>query len=110
MDSAGLNARLLATADAGRGFPPVWSPAGDKIAFIGRDNPADEKSINLSIYDLKTSSVTTARLSPLTAPAWSPDGSFVALSSDTMDVWFYEISSGKAVKQVTGACCAGWIR
>jgi Tol biopolymer transport system component len=110
MDSAGLNAHELATADAGRGFPPVWSPDGDKIAFVGRDDPADEKSINLSVYDLRASVISTAHYSLLTAPAWSPDGAFIAFSSDRMDVWFYEISSGQANKQVTGACCAGWIR
>jgi dipeptidyl aminopeptidase/acylaminoacyl peptidase len=110
MDSAGLNPRKLAIADAGRGFPPVWSPGGDKIAFVGRDNPADEKSINLSVYSLTTSVVDTAHFSLLTAPVWSPDGAFIAFGSDKMDLWFYEISSGQAKKQVTGACCAGWIR
>lgn len=111
MDSAGLNARKLATADAGRGFPPVWSPDGYKIAFVGRDDPADEKSINLSIYDLKTSTMKSVASSvSAVSPAWSPDGVFIAFSSDKMDLWFYEISGGQANKQVTGACCAGWIR
>jgi len=112
MDSAGFNAHKLATADAGRGFPPAWSPTGDKIAFVGRDVPTDEKSINISIYDMKTSAITS--VSPLSSavssvvPVWSPDGLSIAWS-DKMDIWFYEVSSGKAVKQITGACCAGWI-
>jgi Tol biopolymer transport system component len=113
MDSAGLNARFLAAADAGRGFPPVWSPDGDKIAFVGRDDPGDEKSINLSVYDLGTSVISvveTARFSLLTPPVWSPDGALIAFSSDKMDLWFYEISGGQAKKQISGACCAGWIR
>ncbi len=110
MDSAGLNARYLATADAGRGMSPVWSPDGTKIAFIGRDVAADEKSVNLSIYDLTHASLATYAAVSITQPVWSPDGAFIAFSSDKMDVWFYEISGGQANKQVTGACCAGWIR
>jgi len=110
MDAAGFNARKLASADAGRGFPPVWAPDGNRIAFVGRDNPAEAKSINLSIYDLSTSEITTTQAALLTPPAWSPEGAFIAFSSDTMNLWFYEISEGQATQQVTGACCAGWIR
>jgi dipeptidyl aminopeptidase/acylaminoacyl peptidase len=110
MDSDGTNAHLLATADAGRGFSPVWSPGGDKIAFIGRDIPADEKSINLSIYNLANSALITHHSSLITAPTWSTDGASITFSSDKMEVWFYEISTGQARKLLTGACCAGWIR
>jgi Tol biopolymer transport system component len=113
MDSAGLNAHKLATADAGRGFSAAWSPASDKIAFIARDIPTDEKSINISIYDMQTSvSVSVSSLSSAVgsvAPVWSPDGEYIAWS-DTMNVWFYEVSSGQTVKQVASACCVGWIR
>jgi Tol biopolymer transport system component len=123
MDSAGFNAHKLAAADAGRGFPVNWSPAGNKLAFVGRDIPTDEKSINLSIYDMKTFVLTSVSLFPSAvssaspfpsvvgsvSPMWSPDGSFIAWS-DTMNVWFYEVLSGQATKQIPGACCAGWIR
>jgi hypothetical protein len=113
MDSAGLNAHKLATADAGRGFSAAWSPSSDKIAFVGRNVPTDEKSINISIYDIQTSVATS--VSPLSsvvgsvAPVWSPKGASIAWS-DTMNVWFYEVSSGQTVKQVPDACCAGWIQ
>jgi Tol biopolymer transport system component len=110
MSSAGTQPRRLATADAGRGFAPVWSPDGTRIAFIGRDVPDDEKSINLSIYTLKTASLSTVHAALSTAPTWSPDGASIVYSSDKMELWFYEVSSGQAKQWVTGACCAGWIR
>lgn len=115
MESAGFNARKLATADAGRGFPAVWSPAGDKIAFVGRNVASDEKSTNISIYNMSTSVsplssvVQSVSPSPSVTIAWSPDGASIVWS-DTMNVWFYEVSSGQTTKQITGACCAGWIR
>ncbi len=113
MDSGGENARLAATADAGRGMPPVWSPDGQKIAFIGRDRPDDHDSINLSIYDPGTSQLITSPFSLLTPPVWSPDGSnlyFTLRIDDKMEVWFYETSTGKTRKLLDGACCAGWLR
>ncbi len=113
MDSDGGNPFLAAGTDAGRGFPPVWSPDGMKIAFIGRNDPADASSINLSIYDLATSSIITHQSSLVTPPAWSPDGAFLVFTAregDTIAVWRYEIAAQRAEKIVENACCAGWIR
>ncbi len=39
-DAAGKPTALLdASADAGHGYPPAWSPDGQTIAFIRRENP-----------------------------------------------------------------------
>ncbi len=113
MDSDGGNPFLAAGTDAGRGFPPVWSPGGDKIAFIGRNDPADASSINLSIYDLATSSIITHYSSLVTHPVWSSDGALLAFSAregDTIAVWRYDVAARRAEKVVENACCAGWIR
>jgi len=119
MDADGFKPRKLADADAGRGFSPAWSPDGTKIAFIGRDQSGQPAALNLSIYNLSTSTLVTFKALSIAQPVWSPDGSLIALSvtvsslpvqGDTIELWFYETSSGKGYKQVTGACCAGWIR
>ena len=118
MYAGGFNGRKLADADAGRGFFPVWSPDGSKIAFIGRDQPDNPDALNLSIYDLAQAKVIKLRARPDTQPTWSPDSNFVSLSSlnplsaggDKIAIWLYGIPSGLANRLVTGACCAGWIR
>jgi len=113
MNSDGSNARFAAITDAGRGFPPVWSPGGDKIAFVGRNDPADDQALNLSIYDLASASLVTEHYSLITVPVWSPDGAFLTFSArenDTIAVWLYEIGAQKAEIIAQNACCAGWIR
>jgi Tol biopolymer transport system component len=110
-DSDGKHAHFAATADAGRGMFPVWSPNGEKIAFIGRTHPQDPASMNLSIYNVLNSELSTFNFQPSTPPAWSPDGSrlyFTLASDGKMDIWFYEISTGKTEKVFENACCAGW--
>ena len=118
MDANGFHPRMLANADAGRGFSPAWSPDGSKIAVIGRDQPENPASINLSIYDLKQAKIFSTAAAPDTQPAWSPDSETLIFSSlsplnaggDKMGVWLFGFSSGQVNKLVNGACCAGWIR
>lgn len=110
-DSDGKRPHLVATTDAGRGMFPVWSPGGEKIAYIGRTDPRDPASINLSILTLSDFKPLTINLAPALPPVWSPDGDglYVTLAADgKMELWFYQISTGKSRKLFDNACCAGW--
>jgi hypothetical protein len=126
MDASGFNAHKLANADAGRGFAPVWSPDGARIAFVGRDRLEDPDSLNLSIYNLAQAKLISVSAALNSLPAWSPDGASLVYSArtsanaaantplnaagDTINVWLYEVSSGQVTRLTSGACCAGWIR
>jgi len=62
----------------------VWSPQGDKLAFVR--NSTDEVGTDIWLYDLNTALIT-----PLTdddafdlAPAWSPGGAQIAFVTGTM--------------------------
>ena len=118
-DSEGKHPHFAARADAGRGMFPVWSPDGEKIAFIGRDHPRDPDSINISILNISTLQLSTfapsnlhpSTFQPVFPPTWSPDGSrlYLTLGADgKMGLWSYEISTGAAQKLFDDACCAGW--
>ena len=69
MDANGVNSKKLAAADAGRGFSPVWSPDGARIAFVGRNQPAETNPLNLSIYDLHQAQLIRIPAVPGTQPA-----------------------------------------
>lgn len=111
-DADGKHPHAVATTDAGRGMFPVWSPDGQKIAFIGRTRPHDPTSINLSILNISDSHLSTLNFQPSTPPSWSPNGShlyFTLAADGKMELWFYEISTEKSAKLFDNACCAGWV-
>ena len=100
-DGNGRNDRVIAPADAGHGYPPVWSPDGQQVAFVVRENPesaaadiaAPYLESNIYLADKASGSVraVTRFEGALTeAPAWSPDGAWLAFSTDAggvPDIW-----------------------
>jgi len=125
-DGEGQNRQRMAEADAGHGYPPVWSPDGSRVAFVGRenrqdiraDNVASELESNIYLADMEDQTVRPLTRFPdaLTdGPAWSPDGQYLAFSTDAggvADIWLVEIGTA-AIQQLThnvGARWPVWVR
>ncbi|MCA9999897.1 MAG: PD40 domain-containing protein, partial [Anaerolineales bacterium] len=92
----------------GHGYPPAWSPDGQTIAYVKRENPQsqqanhDATALHSNIYHI---SPTTQRITQLTHfaeslvydIAWSPDGRLAFTANDA--VWVLE-ALDKQPKQV----------
>lgn len=103
------SATLLAQqVDAGRGFPPAWTPDSQFISFIQRENPASLRADN-SFHDLHSNiyqveiangeklQLTYFDQSMVYDIAWSPDGRQLAFTAQDA-IWVVE--PGEAPIQV----------
>lgn len=124
-DGNGRNERVIAPADAGHGYPPVWSPDGRQVAFVVRENPENRRAdveagvleSNVYIADMasgEVQAVTRFEGALTETPAWSPDGAWLAFSTKAggvPDIWLVEVATGEA-QQVTrnaNARCPIWV-
>jgi Tol biopolymer transport system component len=125
MDADGSNPRRLADADAGHGYAANWSPDGEWIAFVKRENPQDESANHSSdslISNIHLVNVQSGELRQLTSlsdghvetPHWSPDGkalAFTTVINGRMEVQIADIMTGEMHPLVPEpACCPAWIQ
>lgn len=128
MNSDGSNARKLADADAGHGYAANWSPEGERIAFVVRENPEDERASQSSdalISNVYVVEVENGKLTQVTniengraeTPLWSATGNTLAFNvviNDRMHVRIAEVGRdpiGEIRSLITeSTCCPAWIR
>lgn len=125
MNADGSNPRKLADVDAGHGYAANWSPDGNWIAFVKRENAqeqnADQAAESL-ISNIYLVSVQIGELKQITSftngraetPHWSPDGNtltFNTVLDGRMEVQIADIASGE-IQALTRepACCPAWMR
>ena len=85
MDSDGGNQTALTPVEEGDDASPVWSPDGQKIAFVSRRDGNRE----IYVMDADGQNVVNVTRHPADdwTPAWSPDGSRLAFSSFRDGSW-----------------------
>jgi hypothetical protein len=125
MDADGSGARRLAEADAGHGTPPAWSPSGQHIAFVARENAEDalaDASPTALISNLYVVNADTGELTQVTDFensriqdfSWMPGSdaiAFTAVLNDRMTVFLQEASSGERQQvMLDQICCASWLQ
>jgi Tol biopolymer transport system component len=88
-DGDGRNQRVVAEADAGHGYPPMWSADEAQVAFVVRENPQDIRANHLA-WELESNvylaNACTGAVWPLTrfegaitdGVVWSPNGKQLA--------------------------------
>jgi dipeptidyl aminopeptidase/acylaminoacyl peptidase len=105
----GSGAQRFAPAQAGWSGAseahPVWSPTGDRIAYVS--TRAGNASIYVGSVAGPTGSATLVTNSPTGAsaePAWSPDGTQIVFTSDRdgpSDLYIVTVATGKVVRLTT---------
>jgi Tol biopolymer transport system component len=100
---------LLDQVDAGHGYPPVWSPDGDSLAYVRRENvdvaraDFDPAALRSNLYQVDVSSGDIAQLtgfpdSLVYDPVWAPNSDWLAFTADDA-VWL--LPPGAAPIQVS---------
>jgi Tol biopolymer transport system component len=133
MSADGSNARKLADVDAGHGYAANWSADGQRMAFVVRANPGDERADQSSealisdIYIVEVESGTLKQITHLEngrveTPFWSPDGNTLAFNvviNDRMEVRIADVGRDASSRDPTGeirslitesTCCPAWMR
>jgi Tol biopolymer transport system component len=125
MNADGTNARKLADADAGHGYAANWSPDGNRLAFVARENADDAKAneaadaLISNIYTVDAASGEISQVTTFTdgrteTPQWSPDGKslfFMKVVDGKMELEVADLLTAEIKPLITEpACCLSWMR
>ncbi len=83
--------------------PPVWSPDGERVAFLANAEPGFQFLRNLYTVRVDGSELTVVAEGVVSAPAWSPDGQRLAVAEfDGDDVALFTLAAdGSDPKRIT---------
>ncbi|MBB5685370.1 S9 family peptidase [Sphingobium boeckii] len=90
---------------------PAWSPDGSAIAYVAKDQGADDRTLNYDIYIVSPDGGVPRRISTSpnaesdpdwgSGPAWSPDSRKLVWLEGDADKWIYYGSAQLIVGDVT---------
>jgi Tol biopolymer transport system component len=124
MGGNGENPSFLSKADTGHGYRPVWSPNGQYIAFVVREQYGEENDLTaneadyvpdelvsniymVDMQDRKILKVTQFDGALTETPVWSPDGAYLAFNTTAggngRDVWVLDVQNNNLVQVTHGA-------
>ena len=105
MDADGSDVRILTPGIVTRGTTPVWSPDGQKLAFLGYERDSESgKYTEEALYVVRTDGSGSEKLAEgVISPAWSPDSSriaFLGRAGGTQAVFVMELDGSSTTKEI----------